>query len=69
MIAGGSHCPQLQQTEAVVEELVSFLSPHPYAASPFREKYKFVERQTRVTKEAGGPAYFRQLSPLGCLCL
>ena len=27
MIAGGGHCPQLLQTEAVVEELVSFLSP------------------------------------------
>jgi len=27
MIAGGGHCPQLLQTEAVVEELASFLSP------------------------------------------
>lgn len=28
MIAGGGHCPQLLQTEAVVEELASFLSPY-----------------------------------------
>ena len=29
MIAGGGHCPQLLQTEAVVEELVRFLLPYP----------------------------------------
>ena len=27
MIAGGGHCPQLLQADALVEELASFISP------------------------------------------